>query len=105
MQGNIHSLRDDEEAGNLGTGLGLDIAVHAAGAAPVAGILDREAVARTLFCEEVDIAFIAYECRHADSAADTLQGFDHQLHRGALVNPDGDGVVRKMGTRAASKSR
>ena len=97
VQGNIHSLWDDEEAGNLGTGLGLDIAVHAAGAAPVAGIFEREAVGRTLFCEEIDIAFIAYKCRHADSAADTLQGFDHQLHRGTLVDTDGDGVVRKMG--------
>ncbi len=97
MQGNVHGLRDDEEAGNLGTGLGLYVAVYAAGAAPVAGIFNREAVVRILFCEEVDVAFIAYECRHADSAADALQSLYQQFHRGALVNADGHGVVRQVG--------
>ena len=97
MKGDIHSLRNDEEAGNLGTGLCLDVAVYAAGTAPVTRILDRETVGRTLFCKEVDVAFIADKGWHADSAAHAFQGFYHQLHRGALVDTYGYRVVRQMG--------
>ena len=97
VQGDIHSLRNDKEAGNLCASLSLHIAVYTAGTAPVAGIFDGKAVCRTLFCEEIDIAFIADKGRHTDSAAHTFQCFYHQLHRCVLVDTDSHGMMRHVG--------